>query len=289
MRVVNLFVVIVPFVGLLAAIILLWGRGFSWIHLGLMLGMYCLTILGVTVGFHRLFTHKSYETSRAVKLILSVLGSMAIEGPLIKWVALHRRHHQHSDRVDDPHSPHVHGKGFSGLVMGLWHAHMGWMFRPDSAELPRYVADLVNDSMLCRVSKQFTLWATIGLLFPALLGGLLTWSWTGALLGFIWGGLARVFLVHHVTWSINSICHIWGGKPFRSHDESRNNFLLAILGMGEGWHNNHHAFPTSARHGLKWWQIDVSYLIIRGMAAVGLAWDLRLPSAQAMMMKRATT
>jgi stearoyl-CoA desaturase (delta-9 desaturase) len=271
----NLLGVVLPFAGLVAGAALLWGWGFRWVELGLLLGMYVLTALGITVGFHRLFTHKSFETNRVVQLILAVLGSMAVQGPLLQWVALHRRHHQHSDRHEDPHSPHLHGNGALGLVQGLWHAHVGWVFLPDAPDLGRYVKDLRQSRLLRTVSVLFPLWVVVGLAAPAALGGLLTWSWTGTVLGLVWGGLARVFLVHHVTWSVNSVCHLWGGRPYATGDHSRNNFVFGILALGEGWHNNHHAFPTSARHGLRWWQLDLSYWFIRGLALSGLAWKVR--------------
>jgi stearoyl-CoA desaturase (Delta-9 desaturase) len=271
----NLLGVIIPFLGLVAAAALLWGWGFRWLELGLLLGMYVLTALGITVGFHRLFTHKSFETNRVVQLILAVLGSMAVQGPLLQWVAQHRRHHQHSDQHKDPHSPHLHCKGMLGLLRGLWHAHLGWCFEPDAPDLGRYVKDLRQSRLLRAVSALFPLWVVVGLLAPAVVGGLLTWSWTGAVLGLVWGGLARVFLVHHVTWSVNSVCHLWGGRPYQTGDHSRNNFVFGVLAMGEGWHNNHHAFPTSARHGLRWWQLDMSYWFIRGLALLGLAWKIR--------------
>jgi stearoyl-CoA desaturase (delta-9 desaturase) len=285
-RLVTLFGVIVPFLGLAAAVSLLWGWGFSWVHLGLLIGMYVATALGVTVGFHRLFTHRSFETNAVVKFIFAALGSMAMEGPVLKWVAMHRRHHQHSDGAHDPHSPHHHGEGLRGVLAGFWHAHVGWIFDPDPADLPRYVGDLAPDRVVRSVSRTWMLWSAAGLLIPALLGGLITMSWKGALLGFVWGGLARVFLVHHVTWSINSVCHLWGTRPFRSHDESRNNAVFGVLGLGEGWHNNHHAFPTSARHGLRWWEFDASYLVIRALERMGLAWKVRIPAAKAMAAKR---
>ena len=285
-RIVTFLGVIVPFLGLAAAIALAWGWGFSWLHLGLLVGMYVLTAFGITVGFHRLFTHRSFETTRPVKFIFAVLGSMAVEGPMLKWVAMHRRHHQHSDGSEDPHSPHHHGEGLRGLLAGAWHAHVGWIFDRDPENLEKYVGDLAPDRILSWVSKSWMLWSAFGLLLPAALGGLISWTWTGALLGFIWGGLARVFLVHHLTWSINSVCHLWGTRPFRSRDESRNNFLFGLLGMGEGWHNNHHAFPTSARHGLRWWEFDLSYWLVRGLALVGLAWKVRVPAPQAVAAKR---
>ena len=289
-RAVTLLAVVLPLLGLVAAILLLWGHGFSPLHLGLLLGMYLLTVLGITVGFHRLFTHRSFEARRPVKAMFAILGSMAVQGPLLKWVAVHRRHHQHSDGHDDPHSPHAHGGGVRGVLRGLWHAHVGWMFKPDAAGWQRYVGDLAKDGLLRRISDMFPLWVALGLLVPALLGGLLTMTWTGALLGFIWGGLTRVFLVHHVTWSINSVCHIWGSRPYRhGDDQSRNNAVLGVLALGEGWHNNHHAFPTSARHGLHWWQIDASYAVIRCMELLGLVWKVRVPVAEVVTAKRSAS
>lgn len=281
-RIVNLVAVIVPFVGLVAAAISIWGWGFHWVDLGLLLGMYVLTVLGVTVGYHRLFTHRSFETNQVVQFILAVFGSMAIQGSVLKWVAMHRRHHQHSDDPDDPHTPHHHGRGVLGVLRGLWHAHLGWIFDPDPPDLLRYVKDLWQSTLVRRVSALFPLWVVVSLVVPALIGGLVSGTWAGALRGLAWGGLARIFLVHHVTWSVNSVCHLWGQQPYRSDDQSRNNAVFGILALGEGWHNTHHAFPTSARHGLQWWQIDVSYWVIRGLAWMGLAWNVRLPSKQAL-------
>lgn len=282
----NFLTVVLPLLGLIAAIILLWGRGLDWLHLGLLIGMYCVTTVGITVGFHRLFTHRAFETVRPIKFMLAVFGSMAVQGPVLQWVATHRKHHQYSDHEDDPHSPHLHGHGMRGLFAGLWHSHMGWLFCPDSPDLLRYAGDLAQDGMIRKINSMFTLWVTIGLLLPGAIGGLVTQSWTGALLGFIWGGLARVFLVHHITWSINSVCHLWGTRPFRSKDHSKNNLIFGVLAWGEGWHNNHHAFPTSARHGLRWWEIDLSYLVIRLLALLRLAWDVRVPSAQTIAAKQ---
>jgi stearoyl-CoA desaturase (delta-9 desaturase) len=287
MKLLNAIAVIVPFLGLVVGIVFLWGRGFSWVELGLFLGMYIITGVGITVGYHRLFTHRAFETSRVVQFILAVLGSMAVQGPLMQWVAMHRRHHQHSDQAGDPHSPHLHGGGFFDLIRGAWHAHVGWVFKPDPADLAHYNRDLRQSRALRAASALFPLWVALGLLIPAVLGGVLTASWMGALFGLIWGGLARIFLVHHITWSVNSVCHIWGRRPYQSGDHSRNNFLFGILALGEGWHNNHHAFPTSARHGLKWWQFDLSYYVIRGLALCGLAWKVKLPGKQALTTEHA--
>jgi stearoyl-CoA desaturase (Delta-9 desaturase) len=281
----NVLAITIPFAGLITAISLAWGWGFSWEHLFMLVGTYLFSAIGITVGYHRLFTHKSFETYRPIELAFALLGSMAVEGPLLKWVAVHRRHHQHSDDEGDPHSPHHHGSTVLGTLRGFWHAHVGWIFLPDSAGLYRYVADLYPDQMLRRISVLFPLWVAVSLAIPTVIGGLINMSWTGALLGFIWGGLVRVFFVHHLTWSINSVCHLWGTRPFRSHDESRNNVIFGVLGLGEGWHNNHHAFPTSARHGLRWWEFDASYLIIRGLELCGLAWKVRVPSAAAVNAK----
>ncbi len=276
-RAVSLLTVIVPFIGLLSAIYLLWGVGFGWLHLGMLVGGYVLTGLGVTVGYHRLFTHKSFRTGRVMTLILALLGSMAVEGPIIRWAAIHRRHHQYSDREDDPHSPHGHGHGVRAFLKGLFHAHMGWLFEADPPDMRKYVPDLISDRMIRRMSALFPLWVVVGLLIPAGIGWLVSGSWTGGLLGLVWGGLVRIFLVHHLTWSVNSVCHLWGARPFRTADHSRNNTIFGVLAFGEGWHNNHHAFPASARHGLRPWQVDVSYMVIRGLAAVRLAHDVRVP------------
>jgi len=279
-RIGTLIAVVLPFLGLLAAIVSLWGWAISWRELSLFLGMYVATVLGVTVGYHRLFTHRSFETGRTIQLFLGVLGSMAMQGSLFQWVAYHRRHHQHSDGQKDPHSPHLHGQGLLGVLRGLWHAHVGWFFTPCFSGLSLYVPDLRKSALLRFVSALFPLWIMVGLLVPAVAGWLLIGGWIGVLVGLLWGGLVRIFFVHHVTWSINSVCHLWGRQPFPGKDQSRNNLILGVLAFGEGWHNNHHAFPTSARHGFRWWQFDVSYCVIRAMALCGLAWNVKMPAAE---------
>lgn len=285
-RLVNLGGVCLPFLGLVAAIWLHWGVAFSWVYLVLLFVMYLISGLGITIGYHRYFTHKSFKTSRFVQALLAISGSMAVEGSVLQWAAVHRSHHQHSDAEHDPHSPHTHGAGVKNAIKGMWHAHMGWIMSSKDRAHARYVVDLKKDRLVRTMSALFPLWVLLGLLIPAVLGGLLTMTWMGVLLGFIWGGLVRVFLVHHVTWSINSVCHIWGSRPFNSHDHSRNNPIFGVLGLGEGWHNNHHAFPTSARHGLRWWQLDVSYLVILAMSRVGLVWDVRVPSPERIAAKQ---
>lgn len=278
--------VLLPLAGTIAAMVLLWGTAFSPVYLGIFLVMYLASGLGITVGYHRLFTHRSFDAGPKTKWLWAVLGSMAAEGAVLDWVGMHRRHHQHSDAEGDPHSPHEHGGGVKGILRGFWHSHVGWMFSPDPGNMDRYIVDFKDDAVVQRVSKQFALWFFVGLIIPSVAGGLLTMSWMGVLLGFLWGGAVRVFAVHHATWSINSVCHIWGSRPYNSHDESRNNAIMGVLAMGEGWHNNHHAFPTSARHGLKWWQFDLSYIVIRAMELVGMARRIRVPDKARMEAKR---
>ncbi len=281
-KLITLGAILIPLLGVIAAPFLVWGWGFGWVDLGLLVGMYVLTAVGIGVGFHRLFVHRSFNTYTWVKFVWAVFGSMAVEGPLFYWAATHRRHHQYSDTPDDPHSPHHGGRGLLGTLKGVWHAHVGWFFKPAPPDVEaKYIPDLKQSPALRVASALFPVWVTIGFLMPAVLGGVISQSWAGVWTGLIWGGLVRVFLVHHVTWSVNSACHLWGGRPFHSSDESRNNVVFGILAMGEGWHNTHHAFPTSARHGLRWWQIDVNYWVIRGLALFGLGWDIKVPSKAA--------
>jgi stearoyl-CoA desaturase (delta-9 desaturase) len=288
---INLGAVIVPLIGLVAAIVLLWGSAFNLWYLVLMLGMASVTAVGITVGFHRLLTHRSFATPAWLRYAFAAAGSMAVQGSVIHWCAEHRKHHQHSDSEHDPHSPHMSrdgswGEGLAATLRGAYHAHVGWLFAGRTRGLGKYAADLHADPTIAAVDRQFFLWVIIGLIFPAALAGLITLSWSGALLGFLWGGLVRVFLVHHITWSVNSVCHLWGSQPFDSHDQSRNNAVVAVLALGEGWHNNHHAFPASARHGLRWWELDLSYLLIRSLAAVGLAKKIRLPAPDRVRRRR---
>ncbi len=279
-----------PILGLVAAIVLLWNRGpaatrFGWTELALLLGFYAITALGITIGFHRLLTHKAFETYRPIRLALAIVGSAGGQGMFIRWVATHRRHHQQADREGDPHSPHLHGHGPGGLLKGLFHAHVAWVFDPDKPDLARSVTDLTSDPLMLLIDRLYHFWVVIGILIPGFLMLALTRSWSGFWSGIIWGGLVRICLLQHATWSINSICHVVGTRPFNSSDHSTNCAPFGIICFGEGWHNNHHAFPTSARHGLRWWEIDTSYLIIRGMEKVGLAWNVRLPSRAAIAAK----
>jgi stearoyl-CoA desaturase (delta-9 desaturase) len=284
----NFIAVVTPFAGLIVVLYGLWGWGVSATDLMLFVSMGTFTGLGITIGYHRLFTHRAFVASFPVKLLLGILGSMAVEGPLFRWVATHRRHHQHSDDAEDPHSPHACRGAYYGLIRGWWFAHIGWIFSPDDVDLGLYVNDLQKDAVLRVVNRYFMVWVVLGLVIPAAIGGLVGGLWPGAVTGLLWGGLVRTFTVHHLTWSVNSVCHLWGTRPFQSRDESRNNFLFALFAMGEGWHNNHHAFPTSARMGLRWWQIDFGYLVIRALAIIGLVRGIRAPDRNRMAAKLRT-
>jgi stearoyl-CoA desaturase (delta-9 desaturase) len=237
---------------------------------------YLITGVGITVGFHRLFTHRSFKTRRPLRALFAVFGSAAVEGPLIEWVSTHRKHHRFSDLPGDPHSPHTdHGVGWRGALRGLLHAHVGWMFRGEGrASEERYAKDLLADPLICAVDRMFPLWVLLGLAFPFGLGVALTGSLVGGLTGLLWGGAVRILVLHHATFSINSLCHFFGRRRFATGDESRNLAWLAIPTFGEAWHNNHHAFPTSAHHGLTRRQLDPGGWLIDGLEKLGLAWDV---------------
>ncbi|QBD81531.1 acyl-CoA desaturase [Ktedonosporobacter rubrisoli] len=258
-KVLVLVVVVVPLLATMFAMWLLWERAVHWLDIVLLVTLYSLVGLGVTVGYHRMLTHRSFRPHPIVKFALLVLGSMALEGPALQWAATHIKHHAQADREGDPHSP----------VEGFFHAHMGWMFKDTSANPDLYCRNLLNDPLVVFVSRTFSLWAILSLLIPFMLGG-----WTGLL----WGGLVRIFLTHHVTWSVNSVCHTFGKRAFETNDQSRNEWVVGLLAFGEGWHNNHHAFPRSAFHGLQWWQFDLSGYVIRSLEWVGLVRDVyRIP------------
>jgi stearoyl-CoA desaturase (delta-9 desaturase) len=259
----------------------------SWMELTLTAILCLLTQLGVTIGFHRLFTHRSFETGKAIRLTLGIAGSMAAQGPLLFWVAEHRQHHQQSDATGDPHSPYLKGKTLLNAVRGFWHAHAGWMLDHASSAWQTYARDILSDRLSLRISRLYLLWVTTGILLPGLAAGLWFRSWRHALLGALWGGLVRIFLVHQATWSVNSFGHMFGRRAFPTPDQSRNNGVIALLTCGEGWHNNHHAFPFSARHGLEWWQWDLSYAMIRLMNRTGLVHNMKLPSPTQIAVKRA--
>ena len=268
----NIAAVIVPFAAFLAALPLLWNSLVGWTDLAILVGVYLSTAFGITIGYHRLLTHRAFETYRPLKYLLAIFGSMAVQGPVIGWVADHRKHHAHTDEEGDPHSPHVgHGSG----LKGLYHAHMGWLFDTHGmAEARRYARDLREDPGMRFINRHFLVWVALGLAIPFALGLGITGELTGGLTALFWAGLVRIFFVHHITWSINSICHFVGQRRFDTDDRSTNVFWLALPSLGEAWHHNHHAFPRAATHGLRWWEIDISGLVIRALRRVGLAWNV---------------
>jgi stearoyl-CoA desaturase (delta-9 desaturase) len=272
--------VIVPFLAFLAAIPVAWGWGLSWTDVILGVVFYYISGMGVTVGYHRHFTHGSFKAKRWLRIVMAAAGSMAIEGPVTRWVADHRRHHAFSDKDGDPHSPWRYGETLPALMKGLFWAHLGWLFDEFHTNRDKYAPDLMNDRDIRRVNTLFPVLLATSLLLPAAIGGLVSWSWTGVLSAFFWASLVRVFLLHHVTWSINSICHTIGERPFASRDKSANFWPLAILSFGESWHNMHHADPTAARHGVDKWQLDTSARLIWIFEKLGWVSDVRWPKPE---------
>jgi stearoyl-CoA desaturase (Delta-9 desaturase) len=251
--------VIIPLIGTAFAIWMLWQRLVTWRDLALMGGMYLLAGLGITIGFHRMLTHRSFEAHPAIRFFFLVLGSMALQGPALDWASVHIKHHAHTDDEDDPHSP----------LEGFFHAHLGWIVTGLQAEPHIYGKWLLKDPVVMFVSRTWFVWVALGGLIPLALGG-----WTGLL----WGFLVRIFLLNHVTWSVNSVCHTFGKRMFETSDQSMNHWLVGLLAFGEGWHNNHHAFPRAAFHGMRWWQFDLSAYVIRLMERLGLVWNVyRVP------------
>jgi stearoyl-CoA desaturase (Delta-9 desaturase) len=284
----TLVVTMLPFLGFSAAIWMFWGSGLNVVDASIFLAFYTVAGLGVTVGFHRLLTHQSFKAKPWASNVLAVAGSMAIQGPVIRWVADHRRHHAFADQDGDPHSPHLdEGPGVKGVLKGLWHAHMGWLFNDEQTSARRWAPDLVKDPAMRTIDRLFLLWVAISFGAPPVLGFLITGTASGALTAFVWGSLTRIFLLHHVTWSINSICHFYGKRPFETPDYSTNNWPLALISFGESWHNNHHAFPTSAVHGLSRGQLDISGAFIRLMQKLGMASDIKTVSGKQLEMKNA--
>ncbi|MHB1535399.1 MAG: acyl-CoA desaturase [Acidimicrobiales bacterium] len=281
----SLFIA-VPFVALVAAVPVLWGWGLSWRDVIIAVAMYAITGHGITVGFHRHFTHHAFRAQRWLRVVLAVAGSMAIQGPVIRWVADHRKHHRFSDRDGDPHSPWRYGRSLRALSKGFFYAHVGWLFDMEQTSEQRYAPDLCKDPAIARVSRTFPAWVVLSMLLPPLVGGLWSWSWQGALTAFFWGSLVRVSLLHHVTFSINSICHVTGRKPYKTKDESGNVWWLALPSMGESWHNFHHAEPTSARHGVRRLEIDTSAMVIWTMERLRWVHDVRWPDAAIISRRR---
>ena len=267
-----------PFFALVAAVPLAWGWGLNWWDVALAAGWYLLTILGVTVGYHRYFTHGAFRAKRWLRITLAVVASMAVQGPIMHWVSDHRRHHAFADREGDPHSPWAFGTSPAALVRGFWHAHMGWVFERDLTNQERFVPDLLADSDMRLVHKLFGPLTVATFLLPGLMGWLITGTAWGAVTAFFWAGLVRVAFLHHVTWSVNSICHLVGERPFKSRDKAANFWPLAILSMGESWHNLHHADPTCARHGVQRGQIDISARVIWLFEKAGWAHHVRWPT-----------
>jgi stearoyl-CoA desaturase (Delta-9 desaturase) len=275
-RRVNMAAVVVPFLAVALAVVLLWGDWIGPSDVIVFAVMYVLSGFGVTVGFHRMLTHRAFATHPATRYVFAILGSLSVQGPVIDWVADHRKHHAHTDEEGDPHSPHVgHGAGVRGALRGLWHAHAGWLWRTQGqARAHQYARELVEDRGMRRINRRFPLIVLASLALPALMGLALTGTVRGALTALVWGGFARIFLQHHITWSVNSVCHFFGRRRFDVDDHSTNVFWLALPSLGESWHHNHHAFPRSAAHGLRWWELDPSAGLIALMRRLGLAWDV---------------
>jgi stearoyl-CoA desaturase (Delta-9 desaturase) len=283
----TVVITVLPFLGLLAAVTMSWNEAVGLTDLLLFLGLYVICGFGITIGYHRMLTHRAFEAIAPLKAALLVAGSLAIQGAAIDWAVDHRTHHAFSDKEGDPHSPH-HGFSSSlwGRLQGLGHAHVGWLFDHSRIDRERYAKDLLQDRMVVTISRLFPLWIVLSFAIPFALGGAITRTWTGAFTGLVWGGLVRLFFNHHVTWSVNSICHVFGRRPFAANDRSTNNWLLALPSLGEAWHHNHHVFPTSAFHGLGWRQVDLSGIVIAAWEKVGLVRNVRRPSAEQIGRKR---
>lgn len=271
---------VLPAFGSALTITLAFYKPVTWVDVTLFFAFWALTGIGVTVGYHRYFTHRSFKAKPSVGVVLTILGSMAGQGSLLSWVAMHRRHHELSDRAGDPHSPNLHGPGVMGALKGLAHSHYLWMHQHEYPNIVYYAPDIVRDALIVRASRNYTTWVVLGMVTPAIIGWAITQSLWGALSGFLWGGVVRMFILGHTIWSINSLLHRFGSRPYQSKDHSRNSGVFGLLTFGESWHNNHHAFPESPSFGLQWSILDPGYWVIRGLSAVGLAWDLRVPNAQ---------
>ena len=281
--------VILPFLALIGGIVLaVRGNGISWLDVALATVFYTVTAHGVTVGYHRLLTHRSFRVNRPLKVSLAIAGSMAIQGGVIRWVADHRKHHQNSDGADDPHSPWRFGGGPRALVKGLWWAHTGWLFHREQAVKGRYAPDMLADNDLVVVHRLFPLWVAMSVLLPPAIALMVTSSWSAAASALIWASLVRIFLLHHVTFAINSVCHVAGRRPFRTRDRSANFWPLAVLSMGESWHNSPHADPACARHGVDRGQLDSSARVIQLFERLGWAQDVRWPDRDRLQRRRRT-
>jgi stearoyl-CoA desaturase (delta-9 desaturase) len=286
-RRITLLMTAAPVAGVALAVWSFWGRGVHIAALTIAAAFYVVTGLGISVGFHRLFTHRSFTAVRPLRVALAIAGSMAVEGSVVSWTATHRRHHAYADEYGDPHSPHLAlAPGIRGVLLGLYHAHMGWLFDARKSEATEWAPDLLADPAIVRVDRWFPRLTLLTFALPALAGLLVTRSWNGMLWAFAWGSLARIFLLHHVTWSINSVCHFYGREAFRARDESRNVWPLSFVSFGEAWHNNHHAFPWSARLGLRAWEVDPGWYVLRAFRWLRMVSNVKVPTRTQMAAKR---
>jgi stearoyl-CoA desaturase (Delta-9 desaturase) len=277
-RVVALVTIGIPAVGFAVAIYLMVTGRATALDYSLFVVFYAIQMFGITIGFHRYVAHKSFKTSRFFEGVLMIAGSMALEGPLLFWVSTHRRHHRFADEPGDPHSPNLSGAGIGGKLKGLWYAHIPWMFSDMESRATVFAPDVLRDRRLYFYSRTYPIWALISLLLPAVLGFAIGGSLAAAFSGFIFGGLARVFVANQAAWCVGSISHMIGSRPFATRDDSANNWPVAIFTFGEGLQNNHHAFPGAYRHGMRWWEPDFNAWVIATLAEVGIVWDLHMPS-----------
>ena len=269
---------LLPFIGTIIAVAVASRYGLEGIELPICFGMWFVTFgIGGTIGLHRYFTHRSFETFNLIRLLIAVCSSLCCQGSILAWVATHRRHHECSDQLGDPHSPHLHGNSFVGKCVGLWHAHCGWLIGHDFADPVRYAPDCLRDSIVMWASRNYYAIAFLGVLIPAVIGYCATATLWGCMLGLLWGGAVRVFISNQLIWSINSVCHLFGFRSYDTSEHSTNNIILAIPTLGEAWHNNHHAFPSSATFSAQWWQIDLAFIAISAMESVGLIWNVKRP------------
>jgi stearoyl-CoA desaturase (delta-9 desaturase) len=280
-------VVALPLAAVVLAIMIFWDHGIGWLDLGLAAGMYVVTGLGVSLGYHRLFAHRSFVAARWLKVTLAIAGTMAIEGSVTSWVSQHRRHHTYTDRPGDPHSPVPAGPGLGCVLQGFWHAHAGWLFVQNEVNAERWSKDLQEDPDVAFVSRTVVVWTVLSFLIPMVIGGIVIGTIWGALLAGLWAGVVRVALLHHVTWCTNSVCHTFGKQPFGDKDRSTNFSPLALLSFGDSWHNAHHAFPRSARHGVDRGQLDIAADVIRLFERLGWATEVHWPRRAVMDKRRA--
>jgi stearoyl-CoA desaturase (Delta-9 desaturase) len=281
-----LFTITIPTLGFIVAMVQLLYFGISLVEVILLFIMYLLTIVGVELGFHRYFSHRSFQVHSAIRVVLAILGSMAAQGPLLHWVSNHRCHHQYTDRAGDPHSPCRKGSSHFSRFSDFFHAHIGWLVNSELPNPVLYSKDLLRDLTIAKISQLYLVWIFLGIAIPSILGGIFTLTWQGVFNGFLWGGLVRIFLVHHMIWSINSFTHIFGSRPFKTTDQSTNNVWLALPSIGAAWHNNHHAFPTLATTRLEWWHVDLGGSIIFCLEKLGLAWNVNRPTKKLIEARR---